>query len=193
MTGYLLGSVPSAYIIARLTRGIDIRTVGGGNMGAGNVMREVGKPHGIATALADVGKGAAAIFVARALGVGDTWLLSAGFAALLGHNFPACIGFKGGQGVACAAGVFLVLTPQVMLFAIPFMLLMLIITRHIFSSVILTVPVFLALLWFFEGHFSLMAFALVIVFYIGYRSRHGLKQVARVISSGEWRNHLRNK
>ena len=93
---YLLGSIPSAYIMARLRKGVDIRQLGVGNMGAANVLRHIGVWEGIAVGLTDIAKGAAAILIAQALSVSQLWLLGAGFSALLGHNFPVFAGFRGG-------------------------------------------------------------------------------------------------
>jgi len=108
--GYLLGAIPFAYIIARLRSGIDIRTVDIGNAGAGSVIRAVGLKEGLLTLAGDVGKGSAAILVAQLLDVGLHWVLAAGAVAVAGHVFPIYIGFRGGQGVATAIGVFLALS-----------------------------------------------------------------------------------
>ncbi len=180
--GYLLGSIPSAYIMGRLSKGIDIRKVGGGNMSAANVMRQVGKLEGAIVALADIGKGAAAIFIGQHLSVSEPWLLATGFAAILGHNFPLYIGFKGGQGVATAMGVFLVITPQATLITCGLIALTLIVTHHIFSSVAISAPFFLLSVWFIEGSTALTVFALIIVMYIGFRSHHGIKEVIVTVS-----------
>jgi glycerol-3-phosphate acyltransferase PlsY len=108
--GYLLGSIPGAYIISKLCKGIDIRKVDTGNVGTASTLRAVGIWQGITVLFIDVGKGAIAIIVAQALGVSLPWVMAAGFAAFIGHNFPLYIGFKGGQGAATLIGLFLVLT-----------------------------------------------------------------------------------
>ncbi|GAG88827.1 unnamed protein product, partial [marine sediment metagenome] len=77
--GYLLGSIPFAYIAGRLKRGVDVRQVGGGSVGALNVMREVGVAAGFAVLAADVAKGLVAVFVARWLGLPLIWVLVVGF------------------------------------------------------------------------------------------------------------------
>ena len=98
--GYLLGSFPSAYIVAKLRKGIDIRDVDVHNMGAGATFRQVGIWEGLVVLFADVAKGAGAVLIAQAFGLSQLWLLGAGTAALLGHAYPIYVGFRGGQGVA---------------------------------------------------------------------------------------------
>jgi glycerol-3-phosphate acyltransferase PlsY len=97
--GYLIGSFPSAYVVARLRKGIDIRQVGSRNMGAMNVFYSVGFGYGILVLALDIGKGAAAVAIARAMGTPDLIQLLAGLAAVVGHNFPVFLNFKGGRGV----------------------------------------------------------------------------------------------
>ena len=110
--GYLLGSIPSAYIAARLATGRDIRQMGGGNVGALNTFREVGRGAGIAVMLADIAKGAAAVAIAY-------WLLDvpllfaalAGLAAVTGHMWSVFLKFSGGKGMASTIGALAVLMP----------------------------------------------------------------------------------
>lgn len=115
--GYLLGSIPFAYIAGRLFKGIDIRTVGTKNMGAHNVMLEVGRLIGIGVLLLDMAKGAFPVLAARWLGLLDWAALSAGIAAVLGHNFPLFLGFRGGRGMASSVGIVLALMPREALIA----------------------------------------------------------------------------
>ena len=110
--GYLLGSIPFAYIAGRLKKGVDVRQVGGGNVGALNVMREVGVAAGFAVLAADVAKGLVAVFVARWLGLPLIWVLVVGFAAVAGHNWPVFLRFRGGKGGATIMGVLLALIPR---------------------------------------------------------------------------------
>jgi glycerol-3-phosphate acyltransferase PlsY len=125
IVGYLLGSIPTAYIVSRIRKGIDIRNVGSRNMGGANVMREIGAREGVFVGLIDIAKGAGAILIAQALNVSELWVFGAGFAALVGHNFPVFAGFRGGRGSATIIGIFLVLAPKAILVtlavvAIPF-------------------------------------------------------------------------
>lgn len=103
--GYLLGSVPFGLVLTRAV-GIDIRAVGSGNIGATNVLRTGRKGLALATLILDSGKGAAAALAALFL-AGDMAGLAAGFGAVLGHNFPLWLKFKGGKGVATTLGVLL--------------------------------------------------------------------------------------
>lgn len=111
LVGYLLGSVPFSYLVVRLHRGIDVRTVGSRSAGATNVLRASGKCAALLALLLDVAKGATAVLVARTLEVGDWWLAAAAVAAVAGHVLPVFLGFRGGKGVATAAGVLATLVP----------------------------------------------------------------------------------
>lgn len=112
ISAYLLGSVPSAYLIARWVGGVDIRTVGDGNVGAKNVWEQVGRVPGATVALMDVAKGMTAVMLAQRLGLSELAVLLTGFVAVLGHDFMLFLRFRGGQGMATMVGVFLVLLPR---------------------------------------------------------------------------------
>jgi acyl phosphate:glycerol-3-phosphate acyltransferase len=116
---YLLGSIPFGLVLAKLFGGPDVRKKGSGNIGATNVARVVGPLAGILTLLLDAGKGAAAVYAAERLTTSSAmWMMAAALAALVGHCFPVWLGFKGGKGVATAAGGFAVLCPAAMLGAV---------------------------------------------------------------------------
>jgi glycerol-3-phosphate acyltransferase PlsY len=108
--GYLAGSVPFAFLLAR-RRGVDLRRAGSGNVGAANVLRTNGVPDAIAAMCLDAAKGAVAVLVAQRLSGGPATPMAGGLAAVIGHIYPVWLGFRGGKGVATAAGVFLVLAP----------------------------------------------------------------------------------
>jgi len=110
---YLLGSLSFSYFIVRWLRGIDVRTVGSGNAGATNVLRTAGKGPAILTLLLDVGKGSLAVGVTRLADLDPVWVGLAATAVVCGHVFPVFSGFRGGKGVATAAGALLVLSPPV--------------------------------------------------------------------------------
>src|SRR5437899_17900 len=121
---YLLGTFPTALIVARLT-GHDPTTEGSGNPGASNVYRVAGAKAGLAVFLGDAAKGAVAAGIGRAVG-GPPLAMACGLAAVLGHVFPVFRGFRGGRGVATAAGTVAVVEPLV---AVPFVAAWLLIAR----------------------------------------------------------------
>jgi glycerol-3-phosphate acyltransferase PlsY len=104
--GYLLGSIPWGLVLTKAAGLGDIRAIGSGNIGATNVLRTGNKALAAATLALDLAKGAAALWIAQALW-GEAAGLFAGFGAMLGHAFPAWLGFKGGKGVATGGGVLL--------------------------------------------------------------------------------------
>jgi glycerol-3-phosphate acyltransferase PlsY len=110
LLGYLAGSVPFAYLLAR-RRGIDVRTAGSGNVGAANVLRTTGPWRGVIVMALDMGKGMAAVAVATLLAGGTALIALSGAAAIVGHIYPIWLKFHGGKGVAVAAGVFTMLAP----------------------------------------------------------------------------------
>jgi len=119
VAAYLLGSIPTGYLVAR-AKGIDIRTVGSGNIGAANAFRILGKPAGIFVLVADGLKGFAACawladFVIQLFAVAPDQIenlrIVAGISAVLGHNFTCWLKFKGGKGIATSAGVYFALAP----------------------------------------------------------------------------------
>ena len=105
--GYLLGSIPSGWLAGRWLKGIDLRELGSGSTGATNGLRHVGKGPALVVFLIDVGKGAAAVLLARAFGQSDWIQVLAGLTALAGHIWPVWLGFKGGKAVATGLGLFL--------------------------------------------------------------------------------------
>jgi acyl phosphate:glycerol-3-phosphate acyltransferase len=109
-SGYLLGSIPFALLLTR-SRGMDLRRVGSHNVGAANVLRTAGVMRAVAVMLLDAAKGAMAVVVARLLTDDPVVVMTAGLAAIVGHVYPAWIGFRGGKGVAASAGVFAMLAP----------------------------------------------------------------------------------
>lgn len=110
---YLLGSLPSGYIAGRLSRGIDIREAGDGNVGAANAYVLLGPGPGAAVALFDVSKGIIAVLMVRSITGSDAAALLGGVAAAAGHSWPFYLRFRGGRGAATSLGVLLVLVPQV--------------------------------------------------------------------------------
>jgi len=119
LIAYALGSIPFGLLIVKAMCGGDVRKSGSGNIGATNVSRVAGPFAGILTLLLDAAKGSVAVLAAARLTEDSAvWMIVAGICALLGHCYPLWLHFKGGKGVATAAGVFLVLCPLAMLSAL---------------------------------------------------------------------------
>src|SRR2546428_12407599 len=112
LMAYLLGSVPSGYVIVRWKKGIDVRATGSGSIGATNVMRNLGIAGFFATFLLDAGKGLAAAICAKAMTHNDSsWVASAAVAAILGHFLPVWLKFRGGKSGGAGPGAFIGLSP----------------------------------------------------------------------------------
>ena len=108
---YLLGSIPTALIVAKRIKKVDIRCVGDGNMGAHNTFHQIGPKFGVLVAVIDLAKGALPILLAHILGLSTGWQILIAVSAILGHDFPLFANFKGGQGTATSVGTMLVLFP----------------------------------------------------------------------------------
>jgi glycerol-3-phosphate acyltransferase PlsY len=155
--GYLLGTIPTAYIITRLWKGYDIRRLGGGNVGFMNVFREVGTAPALVVVIFDLGKGVAAVAVARwGLNAPDAYVLLAGMASVIGHNWMPWLRFNGGKGMAAGIGaittVFLAYGYPLLLgifFAI--ILIPLIITRNVAFAMALGLISLPFIAWFGTG------------------------------------------
>lgn len=108
---YVIGSVPSGYLLGKL-RGVDVRAVGSGNVGATNVARAVGKSQGFITLIADAAKGYLPVLAALQLGQDSLTIALTAIAAFLGHLYPLFLKFQGGKGVATGFGALLALAPM---------------------------------------------------------------------------------
>ena len=172
---YLLGSISWSYLIVRLLQGRDVRTVGSGNAGATNVMRAAGKGPAIAALVLDVAKGVAAVVVARALAAPPAVVGAAATAGVLGHVFPLFLGFRGGKGVATAAGALGALALPAMALALVVFLVVVFWKRYVSLGSIaaalafpLAVPLCRALGWHTRGETALsvagLAIAALVVF-----------------------------
>ncbi|MBM4188180.1 MAG: glycerol-3-phosphate 1-O-acyltransferase PlsY [Gemmatimonadetes bacterium] len=119
IVSYLLGSIPTSYLVGRLAKGIDLRQVGSKNLGATNLYRSLGWRYAIPVGLFDLAKGAIPVWVfGPRAGDGPWWPLALGVAAVVGHVFSVFVGFKGGKGVATTAGVVLGVAPWATLVAL---------------------------------------------------------------------------
>lgn len=130
VVAYLLGSVSFAVLVSRAFSLPDPRSYGSGNPGATNVLRSGNKVAAVLTLLGDALKGVAAVLLARWLDMGEAATLFAGVAAFVGHVFPVTLGFRGGKGVATAAGVMLAAVPAVGLTALGIWVLVALLSRY---------------------------------------------------------------
>jgi glycerol-3-phosphate acyltransferase PlsY len=128
--GYLLGSIPTAYIAGRLLGRGDIRQLGDGNMGANNAFRQLGAKVGVTVGIIDAAKGAVAILMAQATDVSLPVVLITGAAAVVGHNWPVFLGFRGGEGTSTTIGIMLALVTVPMLIVAGPAILTLVLTRN---------------------------------------------------------------
>ena len=130
LLAYLIGAVPFGSWVAR-RRGVDLRRVGSGNSGATNVQRALGWGPGLLVALFDIVKGALAVLVAGRLGLNPALAGLCGVVAVLGHDFNAFAGFRGGKGVATSFGVVLLLDPSVAAATFLVTIVVVLLTRHV--------------------------------------------------------------
>ena len=110
IVSFLTGSIPFGIIVARI-KGVDLKKVGSGNIGATNVLRSMGKSPAALTLLGDILKGTLAVALGRHFGVGAWYEGLIGISAILGHNFSVFLNFRGGKGVATSLGVLLIYSP----------------------------------------------------------------------------------
>jgi glycerol-3-phosphate acyltransferase PlsY len=177
LAAYLLGSIPTGFLVAK-AKGVDIRAVGSGNIGATNAMRVLGKPAGIFILLADAAKGFAACylgififmyFVSQLNGLHSTadsnsnpiekaidsfvyFPIIAGIFAVLGHNYTCWLKFKGGKGIATTTGVYLALAPWAVLIALGVFLLAVLVTRYVSVGSISGAVALVAAVWILPPH-----------------------------------------
>ncbi len=157
VAAYLLGSIPTGFLLVRVFRKQDIRTLGSGNIGATNVLRSGAKGLGAATFLIDMLKGMLAVWVGAKIGASGIPMIRphdaealAALCAVLGHMFPIWLGLKGGKGVATAFGVFVVLAPYAALGSFVLFALVFAISRIVSLASILGTIVFPVLAWLLE-------------------------------------------
>lgn len=150
---YFLGSIPFGYLLLKIFRKQDVRTIGSGNIGATNVARSGAKGLGIATLVLDALKGFLAVFVAERLAADSEplrYMALAALFAILGHMFPIWLKFKGGKGVATGVGVFLALAPKAVLIVLLIFAAIVAVSRYVsLGSIVASAlfPVFFLLMY----------------------------------------------
>lgn len=159
---YLIGSIPTAYLLVKKLKGIDIRTVGSGNVGASNASRVLGKWGFISVLTADALKGLIPVLVLKSVYGQSGYVLAGAVAVILGHTFTCFLNFKGGKGVATGLGVFIALAPVSTLIAAAAFGVMIYFFRMISLSSITAAFVIAVSVWFMSGWDALRYFTVVI-------------------------------
>jgi glycerol-3-phosphate acyltransferase PlsY len=181
IASYLLGSIPTSYILGRVVRGIDLRQHGSGNLGATNAFRVLGWRIAVPVLAVDVAKGWAPTYFfplwdGRAA---PEWALAYGAVAVLGHVYSVWVGFRGGKGVATGAGVFLALAPAALLAAFAVWVLLVLATRivsvaSIAAALVVPVAVFVT-----QGSGPVLWLAVALAVFIVYAHRANVRRLLR--------------
>ncbi len=182
--GYLLGSIPTAYIVGRLLKGVDIRQIGDGNMGAANTFRQLGPKAGVAVGMVDAAKGALAVIIAQVAGMSLATVLLTGAAAVIGHNWPVFLGFRGGRGEATTIGVLLVtITQPMLILAIPAIAAHFILRDTTKAGAVLFVPLPLVC-WLVGVSGALIAYSIGLPCLVGFTHFLRTRRVAETSGTG---------
>jgi glycerol-3-phosphate acyltransferase PlsY len=172
---FILGSIPFGIIIAR-AKGVDLKQVGSGNIGATNVLRSLGKWPAALTLLGDILKGTLAVAIGRYLGVGPVYEGLAGVSAILGHNFSLFLGFRGGKGVATSLGVLSIFSPQAALFTFIIWLMVVVFTKYSSLGAIVSFGLLPINILLFNGKEKLLT-AILITILIIIRHRDNIQRL----------------
>ncbi len=179
IASYLIGAVPFGLIVTRALSRVDVRTVGSGNIGATNVLRAAGKKAAVLTLLCDALKGYFPVLIAKIYFQDDTLTVLCGAAAILGHNFPVYLKFKGGKGVATGYGVALGVSPLIGLLLLVAWLLAAVLWRYSSLSALVSFACY-PLLTFFTTTPEARPYRLLSLFIFGliyYRHRENIKRL----------------
>lgn len=173
LIGYTVGSLPIGYLVTQGARGVDLRRVGSGNVGATNVYRTSGLRIALAVMIADAGKGAGAVLLAG----GGASAVAAGVAAVIGHVYPVWLGFKGGKGVATASGAFSVLSPVPAVIAVAAFAVTLFSTRYVSLGSIVATIVLPVVEWIMPGRRAVDIGATIVAALILFRHRGNMQRL----------------
>ncbi len=179
LVSYLIGAVPFGLIFSKIFSNVDVRTVGSGNIGATNVLRASGKTAAVLTLLADAIKGFLPVFIVQHLFNSEIATVISGIAAILGHNFPVYLKFKGGKGVATSFGVILAVSPWIGLVSLLAWLITALLWRYSSLSALVAFACYPALTFTVSpsGSKPYQALSLFIFGMIYYRHRENIKRL----------------
>ena len=189
LAAYLLGSIPSAYVLLRLTKGMDIRTAGTGNVGALNAYQQLGPAGGLVVLAADVSKGLIAVLLPSWIGAPDWASYVGAFAVLAGHNWPVFLNFRGGKGAATILGVGLALAPPLAGIALIPVILLALGIRNVVVGALAGFLTFNVLTIATGESLSLVVvcWALTLGVIANYTAK-GFKQIASAVKARRWRH-----
>ncbi|HEX2167059.1 MAG TPA: glycerol-3-phosphate 1-O-acyltransferase PlsY [Longimicrobiales bacterium] len=178
---YLIGSVPTSYLVGRITRGIDLREHGSGNLGATNAFRVLGWRAATPIFLVDVTKGFLPVFFFPRIDGTEAiaWTLAYGAAAIVGHMFSIYVGFRGGKGVATGAGVFLALAPLAALGSLVVWMMLVFLTGYVSLASIVsaaTLPLLIALA---GAPGAVLALSVALAAFVIYAHRANMRRLLR--------------
>ena len=182
--GYLLGSIPSSFIMAKILRGIDLRDHGSGNLGAANTFRILGAKAAIPVLIIDIGKGFLAVKLVSMAGIDNfTFIALAALMAILGHNYSVFVKFSGGKGVGTTTGAFLAIVPVAVLICLLIWLILLLTTRIVsLASIAASIALPLAVLiskYYIGRDIDILAMALsvVVAVVVVYKHRSNIRRL----------------
>ena len=188
---YFIGSFPTAYLMGRISKNVDIREVGSRNMGAMNTFYSIGFWRGMIVLLIDIGKGALAPSVAYWLGLDLPYQLASGVVVLLGHNFPVWLKFHGGKGGAPCIGVLIRLIYWGAPFYLATFLLLFFITKAPTISYGIAFLIFPLIAWFFHNSVVLVIYSVAILIIPALMYIPRLREMRR--KGGSWAHVIKRK
>lgn len=187
VVGYLVGGIPWSLIVGKKFYNVDPRDHGSGNLGATNVLRTLGVRAAAVVLALDIGKGALAVAVAMLFcppsvtGAARDWLLiGVAMTSVLGHTYSPYIRFKGGKGVATAAGAIAVVMPHVWLPLLFTFVAVVAVSRMVsLGSVLVAIEFPLLVMWVYQGRTAFLIFAVVAASFVIYRHRQNIVRISR--------------
>lgn len=175
--GYVSGSIPFGLLIAKASKGVDVRGIGSGNIGATNVLRAAGKGAAALTLALDMLKGWAPVALGRIVGASDALVAGVALAAFLGHLYPVFLRFRGGKGVATFLGVLLALLPKVAFLVAGVWLLIAAVFRYSSLAALVAAAASPLLVWLLDGRRGFVALAVVLSGFILIRHRENMRRL----------------
>jgi glycerol-3-phosphate acyltransferase PlsY len=181
---YIIGAIPSSYVVGRLFRGIDLREHGSGNLGTANTFRVLGIGAAVPVLLFDIGKGYIAVRYFAAFGGESVFFaLLAAFVVVLGHNYSLFVSFSGGKGVGTTMGAFLALAPQAagmcfLLWLVVLLIFRIVSVASIVGALFLPIAILISNRFFgSDTHYSVLALAIAVAILVLYKHRSNIRRL----------------